>query len=117
MGIDHTLHIEEPEAMYSGVTSTQILTLSRTDGGLDIIVYFNLNTALSISGSRVSTGLGKTTIKVLTESESGAVCASFSFRKVKLTFDRPGFPTNFIFQTQQIKHGEQDAAGNPLPAE
>ena len=99
MPIEHTLHIEEPEAAYSGAPSTQILTLSRTDGGLDVMVYFHLNTALSITGSRVTTALGKTTIKLITESESGAVCASVSFRKVRLSFDQVGFPINFEFQT------------------
>lgn len=96
MAIEHTFNIENPEERYSLSSHPQILVLGRSDGGLDIIAYFMLNTALTITGSRASTGMGTTKLKILCESESDTICASMTLRKVRFGFDNPkGMVTDF----------------------
>ena len=96
MGIEHTFRVEEPEEIYSLSSRPQILALGRSDGGLDVVAYFMMNTAFTITGSRVATGMGKTRLKVISGSESGVVCASVTLRKVRFGFDNPtGMATNF----------------------
>ena len=101
MGIEHTFDIEEPEERYSLTPTSQFLVLHRSDGGMDVIVYLMLNTAVTITESRVSSGMGTTTLRILSCSESGAFCASQSLRKVRFGFDDPkGMATKFKVDTQ-----------------
>ena len=95
MAIDHTFDIQDPDDRYSGA-GKQIVALRRHDGGLDVIAYFMLNTAHTITGSRVTSALGTTRLIVHSESPSGAVCASMRFYQVRFGFDDPrGMATNF----------------------
>jgi len=83
LDIPHTLYVEAPSDEYSGVADTQSLKILRSDGTIDVIFYFQLNTAMEVVGSRITTGMGKTKFRLITESESGAVCASNTLRKVR----------------------------------
>jgi len=83
LAIEHTLHVEEPESAYTGVVDTQSLVLGCKDGSTDVIFYFYLNSALEIVGSRVTSGMGRTKFRLMSESEDNALCASVSFRKVR----------------------------------
>ena len=103
MRIKHTFDIEEPEERYSFSPVTQFLVLHRSDGGLDVIIYLMLNTAVTITGSRVSSGMGTTVLSILYCSESGAYCASETLRKVRFGFDDPmGMATKFKVDTQKM---------------
>lgn len=96
MAIEHTFAVEEPDAKYSGPVRNQIAIFRRNDGGLDVIAYFMLNSAYSVIGSKVTSALGKTRLIVISESASGAACASMRFWQARFGFDdAEGMATNF----------------------
>ena len=102
MAIEHTFDVEDPEERYSLTPTPQYLVLHRSDGGLDVIVYLMINTAVCITGSRVSSGMGTTTLRILYCSESGVFCASQTLRKVCFGFDDPkGMATKFKIDIQR----------------
>ena len=96
MSVEHTFEVVEPESQYSGPLRNQIVALHRHDGGLDVIAYFMLNSACSITGSRVTSAIGTTRLIIQSESESGAVCASVRFWQARFGFKHSGgMATNF----------------------
>ncbi len=96
MSVEHTFEILEPDPRYSGPLQNQIVALRRRDGGLDVIVYFTLNSAYTITGSRVTSAMGTTRLIIQSQSELGAACASVRFWQARFGFDAPaGMATNF----------------------
>jgi hypothetical protein len=96
ISIEHTFEILESDPRYSGPIRDQVVALRRHDGGLDVIAYFMLNSAYSITGSVVTSAMGTTRLVIQSESESGAACASVRFWQARFGFDSPGgMATNF----------------------
>lgn len=96
MSVGHTFEILETDPRYSGPLLNRVVALRRRDGGLDVIAYFMLNSAYSITGSRVTSAMGTTRLIIQSESESEAACASVRFWQARFGFDDPaGMATNF----------------------
>jgi len=96
MRVDHSLEVSFPDDYSLGRHTLQSLVFNRHDGGIDLVVYCNINSAYSIKETVVRSGMGRTRVQIFTFSKSSAVCASVKLCKLVLGFEeRRGMLTDF----------------------